>query len=178
MKMKLTLGISVVAALLAAAAPALAGQLQPARPVAPNLYSGRWYEIARTPNKIQADCEGATTEFSSLSPGGFQVVQTCHKGAPTGPLHTVSAHGQILPASQNAKMQLGLLGGLIPQQYWILDHSDDNAWLIMAVPSDRYVWLMSRRPVLDAKARAAALARLQQLGFNLQRLAFPKQPAG
>jgi len=161
--------------LLAIAVPAAAAAPQPTKPVPANLYTGRWYEIARTPNHMQTDCEASTTDFSGWSAGVFSAVQTCHSGAPSGPKRTISVQGHVLPASQNAKMQLAMLGGLLSKEYWILDRSQDSAWLIMATPDARYVWLMSRQPVLSAAARQAAMSRLQALGFNLGRLAFPQQ---
>ena len=126
--------------------------------MAANLYTGRWYEIARTPNSMQADCQGATTEFSGWAGGAFKAVQTCHKGAPTGPAQVTRVDGKVLPASQNAKMQLAMLGGLISQEYWILDHADDNRWLIMCTANQRYVWLLSRAPALSAAEKAQAMA--------------------
>lgn len=149
----------------------------PAKPVAANLYTGRWYEIARTPNSMQSDCQGATTEFSGWAGGAFKAVQTCHKGAPTGPAQVTRVDGKVLPASQNAKMQLAMLGGLISQEYWILDHADDNRWLIMCTANQRYVWLLSRAPALSAAEKAQAMGRMQQLGFSLAHLAFPQQVA-
>jgi len=164
-----------LAALLGLAAPASAATPQPAKPVATNLYSGRWYEIARTNNKMQADCLASTTDFSGWRGGSFSAVQTCHQGAPTGPAKTMSVQGHVLPSSGNAKMQLGILGGLISREYWIVDHADDNNWLIMCTADGRYVWLMSRQPVISAAVKAAAVGRMQQLGLNLSRLAFPQQ---
>ena len=149
----------------------------PAKPVPANLYTGRWYEIARTPNSMQGDCQGATTDFSGWAAGAFKAVQTCHKGAAGGPAKVIKVDGKVLPASQNAKIQLGMLGGLISQQYWILDHADNDHWLIMSTANQRYVWLMSRVPVLSVGERAQAMARLQQLGFSLAHLAFPQQIA-
>jgi apolipoprotein D and lipocalin family protein len=160
---------------LATPMAAPAKPLTPAKPVPVNLYSGRWYEIARTPNTMQKDCQGSTSDFSGWSSGVFSVTQTCHKGSPGGPKETFSARGHILPASNNAKMKLGFMGGLFSQEYWILDHADDNAWAIMATPTGRYVWLLSRQPTLPAPIRDLALARLRSLGFNLSSLAFPTQ---
>lgn len=180
--MKLTTAAGVFLALLfacsGAAAAALTAAPQPVKPVATTLYSGRWYEIARTPNKMQTDCQGSTNDFSGWSSGNFAVVQTCHKGSAHGPTQTFNAKGRILPASENAKIKLGYFGGLISQEYWIVDHADDNAWAIMATPNGHYVWLMSRRPILDPGIKAAALGRLQALGFDCSRLAFPQQPPG
>lgn len=176
--MKLTTTALALAAMLLAA-PALAGAPQPAKPVSANLYSGRWYEIVRTPNRMENGCVAATNDFSGYAGGAFQVVQTCHKGAPNGPTQVLKVSGRVEPASANAKMKLSALGGLITQEYWILDHADNNAWAIMATPAGRYVWLLSRQPMLNPADRAAAMARLRTLGFDVTRLAYvSQQPAG
>ncbi|MBV9996834.1 MAG: lipocalin family protein [Caulobacteraceae bacterium] len=175
--MKLVIGVCALL-LTAGGALARAGPPQPAKPVPANLYSGRWYEIARTPNQMQNGCQGSTSDFSGWSAGGaFSVVQTCHKGSLSGPTQTYNARGKIL-SNDNAKMKLGFFGGLISQEYWILDHADDNAWAIMARYDGRYVWLLSRRPVLDGAEKQTALSRLKALGFDLTHLAFPAQPTG
>ncbi|HTX49547.1 MAG TPA: lipocalin family protein [Caulobacteraceae bacterium] len=164
----------VLAAVSFAAAPALCASAapQPTKPVPTALYSGRWYEVARTPNKMQSDCQGATNDFSDWSRGDFSVVQTCHKGAPNGPAQVMKVTGQVLPSSANAKMKLGILGGLLSREYWILDRADNNDWAIMDRADGRYVWLLSRQPNLSAADRAAALSRLQSLGFQVNKLAF------
>ena len=157
--------------------PSPAVKAQPAKPVPVNLYTGRWYEIARTPNSMQADCQAATTDFSNWVAGAFKAVQSCHKGSPSGPLKVMKVDGKVLPLSQNAKIQLGMLGGLVSQEYWILDHADNDNWLIMATANQHYVWLLSRVPQLSAHDKAQAMTRLQQLGFSLAHMAFPQQIA-
>ena len=169
----LCLALSVTAL----AANAQAGAPQPARPVASGVFSGFWYEIARTPNLKELDCQGASFAFTGWAAGDFSVVQTCHHASPAGPARSTTARARILPGSQNAKFKMLLLGGLISQDYWILDHADDNLWAIMATPGGHYVWLVSRRPALDAPVQATALARVKALGFDLSRLVFPQQPA-
>jgi apolipoprotein D and lipocalin family protein len=164
-----------VAAVLSGSA--LASAPQPAKPVPADLYSGRWYEIARTPNRRQNDCQGDTVDFSGWSAAGFSVVQTCHKGAPDGPRNSYKAHGAALPASDNAKMKLSFFGGFITQEYWIVDLADDHAWAIMATPAGHYVWLLSRHPVLDPEVQALALSRLRALGFDTSKLVFDEPPA-
>lgn len=167
--------VIAAAALSAGLAFAATSAPQPAKPVTPQVYSGRWYEIARIPNQMQRDCEGATSEFRNFADGQFRVVQTCHKGSPTGPAQTFNANGRILPASNNAKLRMSFFGGVVSQEYWILDRADDNAWAIMATPGGNYVWLLSRRPVMDAATRARIIARISALGFNTARLQYPQQ---
>src|SRR5579862_5214755 len=161
---------ALLAAFALAAAPAVASAPpQPVKPVPTALYSGRWYEIARTQNKMQADCQASTNDFSGLASGSFSVTQTCHKGAPNGPAQVMKVSGQVLPNCANAKMKLGVLGGLISQEYWIIDRADNGAWAIMDRSDGRYFWLLSRRPTLSATDKAAAIARLKSLGFDLSR---------
>ena len=160
---------------LALAGPAAAAAPQPARPVAASMFSGRWYEIARTPNLNQRDCQGATSDFSGWRTGDFVVTQTCHHGSPSGWAQTFRAQGQILAASGNAKMKLNFFGGMLSQEYWILDHGDDDAWAIMATPGGHYVWLLARRPVLDGVTQTRALGRISALGYDLKRLIYPQQ---
>jgi len=158
---------------MGAVAAALAGAPQPVKPVPTALYSGRWYEIARTNNSLQADCEGSTNDFSGFSDGAFSVIQTCHKGAPNGPKQIYTARGRVLPASANAKIRLGYFGGLISQEYWIVEQRSDEGWLVMATHDGRYLWLMSQKPTLPVAVKTEAVARIKQLGFDIGRLEYP-----
>ncbi len=164
----------VFALLISACGPsAMAGAPAPAKPVPASLYSGRWYEIARTPNTMQKNCEGATSDFDDFSGDGFEVVDTCHAGSPGGPARVLKAKARIMPGSANTRFRMGFFGGLVHQEYWILDHAEDGAWAIMATPGGNYVWLLARRPVLAPAVMAAAMARVHQLGYA--RLVFPQQ---
>jgi apolipoprotein D and lipocalin family protein len=71
---------------------------------------------------------------------------------------------------------MSFFGGLISQEYRVLDHSTDQGWLILSTGDGKYLWLMSQTPTLPTVARAQALARIKQLGFDTDRLEFP-QPA-
>lgn len=159
-------------AALAISGAALAAAPEPVKPVAPDLYAGRWYEIARTANPRQAGCEADTIDFSGGTTGKFSVVQTCHQGAPNGPTKAFKSKGAVVPGSQNAKIKLSFFGGLISQEYWIVDRADDNSWSIMATPAGHYAWLLSRRPGLDAGALSTAMTRIQAMGFDMSKLVF------
>ena len=159
--------------LLATPAVARTGAPQPAKPVADSLYSGRWYEVARTPNVMQRACLGATSDFQDFSHGAFSVVDTCHEGSPSGPAKVLKAHAKMVAGSENTRFRMAFFGGLLHQEYWILDDSDDGAWAIMGTPGGNYAWLLARRPVLPPAEMSAAMARLRQLGY--ERLVFPQQ---
>lgn len=161
---------------------ALADAAPPAKPVSADFYSGRWYEIARTPNAGQRDCQAPTTDFARpparrdvelvSDTGAFTVVQTCRRGDPSGPPRVVSTKGEIIAGSRNTRFRMSFLGGLRKQEYWVLDAAADHSWAITATPGGNYVWLLSRKPVMSPAARAAALARVRALGY--EKLEFPE----
>jgi apolipoprotein D and lipocalin family protein len=169
------IAIALSGALVLAALPAVAAAPQPARAISTSFYSGTWYEIARTPNSNQKNCEAPTSQFVSGGEGRYQMIQTCRKGSPAGAKKVWKADGAIVPGSGNAKFKVKFFG-VVNQEYWILDVSGDQGWAIMATPGGNYVWLMSRKAVMTPAARAAALGRIKALGYNTASLETPKQP--
>lgn len=172
-----SLPIVLAATLLAAQAPTIvqAAAQPPSRAIAASFYSGKWHEIARTPNSGQRDCEAPSTEFTDKGGAGFSVRQVCHKGSAGGAAKVFETTGQILPGTQNAKFKMSFLGGLKKQEYWVLDCADDKSWAIMATPGGNFVWLLSRQAVMAPAAKAQALARVKALGYA--KLEYPQQPA-
>jgi len=164
--------IAIAASLLAT--QALAAAQPPSKPVSAGFYTGKWYEIARTPNSGQRDCQAATTQFTDKGANGFTVVQICRKGSASGPAKTFNTTGAIVAGTQNAKFKMSFLGGLKKQEYWVLDRADDQSWAIMATPGGNFVWLLSRQAVMAPAAKAEALARVKALGYA--KLEYPQQP--
>jgi apolipoprotein D and lipocalin family protein len=156
--------------ILLLAAPALAKAPQPAKPVAPSLYTGRWYQLAQIAKTNEHPCPGATDDFSPDGRGGLVAVATCHEASAAGRPHQYKAKVSIVPGSRAAKFRMSFFGGLISQEYWVLDHADDQSWALMATPGGNYLWLIARRPNLDPATRAAAVARIAALGYDTSKL--------
>ncbi len=169
-------GALVLAAMPAAPFVAWGAAPQPARPISAAFYSGTWYEVARTPNSNQKDCQAPTSQFASATGGKYLMIQTCRKGSPAGAAKVFKAEGEIVPGSGNAKFKARFFG-VVNQEYWILDANADGGWAIMATPGGNYVWLMSRKAVMAPGAKAAALNRIKALGYNPARLEMPKHPS-
>jgi len=160
-------------ALLSAAVPAEAAAPQPRKPLELERLLGRWYEIARTPNPNQRDCQGATSDWIRKGPDRFEVVQTCRKGSPSGPARVMKCAATLVDAVTNAKWRLSFFGGAVKQEYWLIDRADDHSWMLFGTPGGNYVWILSRRPVMSDAGRQEALGRAQQLGYDIRRLVFP-----
>jgi apolipoprotein D and lipocalin family protein len=165
---------AIVAGLCALYAAAPAAAAEPVQKIELTSMMGRWYEVARAPNQLQRGCTGGISDWTR-SGDGFSVVQSCHKGAPNGPLAEWRGKAHVADPS-NTKFRMSFFGGLISQDYQVLEHRQNEGWLILSTRDGKYLWLMSQKPTLPEQIKAEAIARIRQLGFDPARLEFP-QPA-
>ena len=132
-------------------------------------FSGRWYEIARNPNRFQRDCTRLSVDFTSRGePGRYRVVHTCTRRS-DGEIETLNANARVTDSNAKFRMSLaGFLsfGGLASQSYWVWHRSPDYSWAIMGLPDKSHFWIWSRRENPSADVRRAALARARALGFD------------
>jgi apolipoprotein D and lipocalin family protein len=175
MRMKRLIATLAPVLCLALSLPAAAAAPQPRAAFDRAHMTGRWYEIARTPNAINKDCQGSATDWAPKADGGFRITAICRKGSPTGPARTVTGEVVVLNPGQNNRVKMKLFAGLVSREYWIFDHADDYAWLIMGTPKGDFISIEATRPTLPGAVKAEALARARALGYDTSKLVFPSQ---
>ncbi|WP_333806707.1 lipocalin family protein [Phenylobacterium sp.] len=164
---------ALLAALLAAPAVSLAADIRPpAQKVDVGRIAGRWYEVARLPNKIQRDCQGGTSDWARTE-AGYAVIQTCHRGSLASPPTQWKANARIVDPLTDGRIRLSYFGGILNVEYRVLESRSDQGWLLLGTPNGRYLWLMAQKPILSAAARAQAVSRIRQLGYDVAALEFP-----
>lgn len=164
----------VLAALAATPVLARDSAPQPAKSVAAAFYTGRWFEIARTDNLRQQNCEAPTYDFGALKGTTRAFVLTCRRGSPTGRAESTNISVTIPTDAQKNKFRIAAFGGVVRQEYWVLDRADDLSWAIMATPGGNYVWLLARTPKLDAALQAQLMARIKALGYDMSKVVLPR----
>ena len=162
-------------AVAALALPALGAFPAPTKPVATSFFSGRWYEIARSPNSQQRDCEAPTYQFAPKTAEALAFTLTCHKGSPGGKADALNVTLHLPTDEARNRFRVTALAGLAKVDYWVLDRADDGDWWILATPKTARIWLLARKPELTAGERGEALERMRALGYDVGRLEFPKQ---
>lgn len=137
---------------------------EPAKPVDASVYSGRWYEIARTPNSRQKDCFAPVVEFTQ-SGGQRAFSMTCRRGSPSGRASSQGGRITLTDGARNAKFRAAFVSGVIKTDYFVLDRAADAGWVILGTSGGNYAWVLSRTASLPAAAKDAALARAKALGY-------------
>lgn len=138
-------------------------------------YLGRWYEIARLDHSFEKGCEGVTADYSMREDGLIRVVNTCRKGSPAGEARAAKGRARVVDQTTNAKLEVSFFGPFWGD-YWIIDLTDDYSRAIVGEPSGRYLWILSRTPMISEESRADAIAQIKAAGYDASALYFPKQP--
>ena len=148
---------------------------EPAKPITDvaGFYSGRWYEIGRTPLRLTDGCVAGYTDYLTKG-SGLVERDGCRAGTPMGKEKSVAGPLRILNPGQNTKVHVSyrLLGVWpAPRTYWMLDHGP--GWFIMSDPAFENLNLYTRDPRPSATQVAQLNARVTALGYDVRRLEYP-----
>ena len=136
-----------------------------------NSYVGKWYQVAAIPAWFQKDCTGETTaEYELTTDNQIKVTNRCV--AADGYVKTANGMARINSKySDNSKLEVtfvnifGLWVWLFGGDYWITHLADDYSYSVVAEPSLKYLWILSRNSTLDS-------AKLKELELNIKNLGY------
>jgi len=176
----LVLTVAAPALLIAALTPAIANADETAALSAiPSLdvprYMGRWYEIAKYPNRFQRHCVGDTMATYELLPDAtVSVLNRCR--TEEGEIDEAKGVARQIGGADSPRLEVrfapGWLG-FVPfvwGDYWVIDLDPDYQLAAVSEPSRKYLWILSRTPKVPVAQRAELLDRLAGMGFDTARL--------
>lgn len=138
-------------------------------------YVGKWFEIARYPNKFQKKCVGETTATYTIKEDKtLEVLNECLKE--NGKKMSAKGKAKIVDEKTNAKLEVRFAPGFLsflPQvwgDYWILELEKDYNYAVVGDPKREYLWILSRTPELDTKIYENILDKIEKQGFNPNKL--------
>jgi apolipoprotein D and lipocalin family protein len=174
-----TLAVLIQAAFVGAAVaqPAL-GPLRTVERLDVPRYMGTWYEIAKFPNRFQAQCASDTrAEYTAQPDGTVRVVNRCR----TENGETTEAVGlaRQVGGPDSPKLQVRFAPAWLSWwpavwgDYWIVDLEPDYQLVAVSEPRRAYLWILARSPRVDPARQATMVKRLAEQGLDVSRL----QPA-
>lgn len=143
-------------------------------------YMGTWFEIATTPSIQQRVCYGTQAIYQfNEEEEWVDVTNRCYAGEPDGRLQEIMGRAEINDPDVPSKLTVFFFDQGSP--YWIvaLDGSSGEQpyqWAVVSVPGQQFIWILSRTPQLDERARSALNDYLIERGFTIERLIDTPQP--
>jgi apolipoprotein D and lipocalin family protein len=159
--------------------PATAGGSPPLVTV-PNVdlarYAGTWYEIASNPQKFQKGCTGTTATYTLRDDGTVEVVNRCARDSLDGRVTVARGRAKVADRSTNSKLKVSFFWPFWAD-YWIIDLGPRYEYAVVGHPNRKYLWILSRTPVMDDSVYAGILERLIAQSYDTSRLSRTLQPA-
>ncbi|MBK7428343.1 MAG: lipocalin family protein [Saprospiraceae bacterium] len=132
-------------------------------------YSGKWFEIASFPQRFQKNCYGTTAEYTLHEKGYVIVENRCNKDSISGKESYIKGKAFAQKGSGNARLKVQFFWPF-KGDYWIIDLADDYSFAVVSNPNKKYLWILSRTPVMSEAVYKGIIDRLQAKGFDLSKL--------
>ena len=133
-----------------------------------NRYLGKWYEIARLPNRIEKDINHLTEEYSSNNNGTFKVIT---KGYNTQKGEWKELSGTIKFADRKG---VGMLKvsyfGPFYASYNVLSIDPHYKYALVSGSGLDYLWILSRETTIPDDVKKQFLAESRAIGFDVEKL--------
>ncbi|MEZ5345869.1 MAG: lipocalin family protein [Pyrinomonadaceae bacterium] len=143
-------------------------------------YTGKWFEIARYPNRFQNKCAGeVTAKYSIKKENRLEVLNECAEA--DGDITKAVGEAKIVDKETNAKLKVRFAPGWLSWlpfvwgDYWILELDEDYRYSVVGSPDRDYLWILSREPQLDEEIYSKLLVKIEKLGFDPNKLVKTRQ---
>lgn len=137
-------------------------------------FSGTWYEIARLPNKHENDLVEVTSTFKRTDDGNYEVENSGYKGSHGGKRTRVKGEISIPDPRVAGAMKVKIW--FISIDYRVIDVDKENyQYALISSNSKKYLWIMSKQPVMEDEQFATLVDRARDKGFDVDQLEMVQQ---
>ena len=138
-------------------------------------YLGTWYEIARYDHGFERGLVGVTATYSLRRDGKIKVVNSGYRDSLDGKFSQAVGKAKIPdPLNEPAKLKVSFFL-FFYGDYFVMELDEEYQWAIVGSTTDKYLWILSRTPVMKQEIYNQLLDKLQERGYDVSRLIKVKQ---
>lgn len=135
-------------------------------------FQGVWYEIARLPHAFEKDMTYVTAQYT-LKPNGTLLVT--NSGIRNGKRVSITGKASVIDPECQGNLSVKFFP-LMKSSYRIIALDKEHYDYAMVTSSTKsFLWLLSRKAVLDEQAVTELLSKARLLGFDVSKLIWVKQ---
>jgi lipocalin len=134
-------------------------------------YLGKWYEIARLPAWFEKDMTHVAATYSLKENGGVRVENA---GLKNGKPKTAIGKAKIANEATVGHLKVAFFLWFYAD-YKILALDTVGYQYAMVASSYEYLWILSRKPLLDQGILETLVGKAREMGFDTSRLYYTPQ---
>lgn len=138
-----------------------------------NRYAGKWFEVAKLPNRFEKGLKCMTATYTLKANGKIEVVNGGRKIA-TNEATSIKGVAWIPNKAVTGKLKVRFFWPF-SGKYWILALDEQYQWALVGDDSRKYLWILSRTPELDKSIVDKLLKQAADQGFDTSKVEFTQQ---
>ncbi|MFN8788066.1 MAG: lipocalin family protein [Neisseriaceae bacterium] len=155
-----------------------ASDIQPINDFNISKYLGKWYEVARLPNRFENKCIAPITANYSVDPDNNNkiiIVNQCN--TEDNQIDTATGVATFVESSNIGKLKVTFLPKWLRWlpfgygDYWILN-TDYSEIAVVGSPDREYLWILARTEKISLNLQEGAVLLAKNRGFDTTKLIF------
>ncbi|MGL4524435.1 MAG: lipocalin family protein [Spirochaetia bacterium] len=140
-------------------------------------YAGSWYEISRLPNWFEKKAlyGNVKANYTLNEKKGYVKVHNSYQDK-NGNVKSAHAIAFVVDKQTNSRLKVSFTPllkylGIFPAPYEIIAlDQKDYQYAMVGTPDRKYLWILSRKNILDERIYESLLSQAQKLGFDTSAL--------
>jgi len=137
-------------------------------------YAGKWYEIARLPNKFEKGLECVTANYTILENEKVEVLNQGHSTSDHSKVETAKGKAYVPDKNEPAKLKVTFFWPFYGD-YWIIELDEDYQYALVGDPSRKYLWILGRQKIMEEITIQKLLEVARKNGFDVDNMEKIKQ---
>jgi apolipoprotein D and lipocalin family protein len=132
-----------------------------------NRFAGKWYSLYSIPTMFDKGSRETTTTYTLNNDGYYNVFTACKKGDDN---ETKTYKSKLFPEDSADGSMRAQFVWPIKIDYWVIELADDYTYVVVGHPDHKFLFIMSRKPVMDKKLHDEIVARCKAKGYDVDKL--------
>ena len=132
-------------------------------------FMGPWYVIGTIPWFVERDNVGTMDIYKMRPDGKIDITYVFHKKELTAKREEMHALGTVKDAGINARWGVQFIWPF-QAPYLVIDLAPDYSTTVIGHPSRDLIWIMARKPSMDAGNYRDILSRVASQGYDTNRI--------
>lgn len=134
-------------------------------------YMGTWYEIARFNHRFERGMDRVSARYSLRPDGKISVL---NQGWKHGRRKDIHGKAKLPDPADPGKLKVSFFL-FFYSDYYVLELDEDYSYALVGSSSDKYLWILSRTPKMEAGLLTMLLTKARSRGYDTERILFIKQ---
>ena len=156
-------------AIFAAGCTAVPKGLEPVTGFEPDRYLGNWYEIARLDHAFERNLSNVSATYTRGEKGDIRVKNRGFN-AKTGAWKQIEGNARFLESDAVGSLKVSFFEPFYGGYHIIVLDRQNYGYAMVAGPSRSYLWILSRRKMLDESIYAKLVSQADAWGFDTPKL--------